>query len=130
MHSFSTALEWGAVLSAFTDEETGAEAAEKQSSEAWLGSPTLLSRVRLFTTPWTVTRQAPLSMEFSRHEYWSGLPFSSPGIFPDPGIEPASPALQAHPLPSEPPGKPNHLLLVIKDFAYPTLVTIWAESGL
>ena len=78
MHSFSTALEWGAVLSAFTDEETGAEAAEKQSSEAWLGSPTLLSRVRLFTTPWTVTRQAPLSMEFSRHEYWSGLSFPSP----------------------------------------------------
>ena len=43
-------------------------------------------------TPWTVARQAPLSMEFSRQEYWSGLPFPSPGDFPDPGIEPGSPA--------------------------------------
>ena len=83
-HSFSTALEWGAVLSAFTDEETGAEAAEKQSSEAWLGRLTLLSHVWLFTTPWTVTRQAPRSMEFSRHEYWSGLPFPPPGNLPWP----------------------------------------------
>ena len=50
--------------------------------------------------------QAPLSMEFSRQEYWSGLPFPSPGDLPDPGIEPGSPALQADALPSEPPGKP------------------------
>ena len=64
-----------------------------------------LSRVRLFATPWTVAHQAPPSMEFSRQEYWSGLPFSSPGDLPDPGIEPGSPALQADALLSEPPGK-------------------------
>ena len=64
-----------------------------------------LSRVRLFATPWTVAYKAPLSMEFSRKEYWSGLPFPSPGDLPNPGIEPKSPALQADALPSEPPGK-------------------------
>ena len=53
----------------------------------------LLSRVRLFVTPWTAARQAPLSMEFSRQEYWSGLPFPSPGDLPHKGIEPTSPAL-------------------------------------
>ena len=57
-------------------------------------------------TPWIVAQQAPLSMEFFRQEYWSGLPFSSPGGLPDPGIEPCSPALQGDSLPSEPPGKP------------------------
>ena len=46
-------------------------------------------------TPWTVVHQAPLSMEFSRQEYWSGLPFPSPGDLPDPGIEPRSSVLQA-----------------------------------
>ena len=64
-----------------------------------------LSRVRLFATPWTVAYQAPLSMGFSRQEYWSGLPFPSPGDLPDPGIEPRSPALEADALASEPPGK-------------------------
>ena len=54
-----------------------------------------LSRVRLLVTLWTVAYQAPLSMEFSRQEYWSGLPFPSPGDFPNLGIEPRSPALQA-----------------------------------
>ena len=54
-----------------------------------------LSHVRLFATPWTVAYQAPQSIEFSRQEYWSGLPFSSPGDLPDPGIEPGSPALRA-----------------------------------
>ena len=49
-----------------------------------------LSRVRLFATPWTVAYQAPPSMGFSRQEYWSGLPFPSPGDLPDPGIEPRS----------------------------------------
>ena len=67
----------------------------------------LLSCVRLFATLWTVAYKAALSMEFSRQEYWSGLPFPSPGDLPDPGIEPGSPALQADALPSEPPGKPN-----------------------
>ena len=51
----------------------------------------LLSRVRLFATPWTVANQAPPSTGFSRQEYWSGLPFPSPGDLPDPGIEPGSP---------------------------------------
>ena len=53
----------------------------------------LLSRVRLFVTPWTVAYQAALSMGFSRQEYWSGLPFPSPGDLPSPRIEPRSPAL-------------------------------------
>ena len=57
-------------------------------------------------TAWTVAHQAPLSMEFSRQEYWSRLPFPSPGDLPDPRIELGSPALQADSLPSEPPGKP------------------------
>ena len=69
-----------------------------------------LSRVRLFVTPWTVAHQAPPSMGFSREEYWSGLPFPSPGDLPNPGIEPRSPALQAVALPSEPPGKPKMVL--------------------
>ena len=67
-----------------------------------------LSRVRLFTTPGTVAHQAPTSMGFSRQEYWSVLPFHSPGHLPDPGIEPRSPALQKDALTSEPPGKPKH----------------------
>ena len=53
----------------------------------------LLNRVRLFATPWTVTRQALLSMGFSRQEYWSGLPFPSPEDLLDPGIKPGSPTL-------------------------------------
>ena len=64
-----------------------------------------LSRVRLFATPWAVAYQPSPSMGFSRQEYWSGLPFPSPGDFPDPGIEPGSPALEADTLTSEPPGK-------------------------
>ena len=54
-----------------------------------------LSHAQLFATAWTVACQAPLSMGFSRKEYWSGLPFPSPGDLPNPGIEPRSPALQA-----------------------------------
>ena len=53
-----------------------------------------LSCVQLFVILWTVARQAPLSIEFSRQEYWSGLPFPSPGDLPEPGTKPASPALQ------------------------------------
>ena len=64
-----------------------------------------LSPVRLFVTPWTVAYQTPSSMGLFRQEYWSGLPFLSPGDLPNPGIEPGSPALQADALPSEPPGK-------------------------
>ena len=50
----------------------------------------VLGHVQLFATPWTVARQAPLSMEFSRQEYWSGLPFPIPGDLPNPGIKPTS----------------------------------------
>ena len=58
-------------------------------------------------TPWTnVSHQSPPSMGFSRQEYWSGVPFPSPGDLPNPGIKPMSPTLQADPLTSEPPGKP------------------------
>ena len=64
----------------------------------------LVSCVQLFVTPWTVARQAPLSMGFSRQEYWSGLPFPFPGNLPYPGIEPSSSELQADSSPSEPLG--------------------------
>ena len=69
------------------------------------------SHVRLFATLWTVARQAPLTMGFSRQEYWSGLPFPSPEDLLDPGIEPGSPTLQADTLTSEPPGKPSNTLI-------------------
>ena len=74
-----------------------------------------LSRVRLFSTPWTVAHQAPPFMGFSRQEYWSGLPFPSPGDLPDPGIESRSPALQADTLTSEPPGKHLNIALILKN---------------
>ena len=61
----------------------------------FFAAPVVLSHVRLFSTPQTVACQAPLSMGFSRQEYWSGLPFPPPGNLPDSGIEPTSPALQA-----------------------------------
>ena len=64
----------------------------------------LLSRVQLFATPWTAAYQAPPSMGFFRQEFWSGLPFPSPGDLPDPGIESGSPAFQADALISEAPG--------------------------
>ena len=63
-----------------------------------------------FATPRTVACQASLSKGFSQQEYWSGLPFHSPGDVPDLSVEPGSPALQANSLPSEPPGKPNRLI--------------------
>ena len=86
----------------------------------------LLSRVWIFVTPWTVACQAPLSMGFSRQEYWSGLPFPPPGDLPDPGIEPVSPAPLASAgrffLPLAPPGKPllyqrpHHSLLLTSGY--------------
>ena len=66
-----------------------------------------LSHVQLFAIPWTVARQAPLSMELSRQEYWSGLPFPSLGNLPNPGIKPMFPALQVDYLLFELPGKPS-----------------------
>ena len=73
-----------------------------------LQSVRMLSRVSLFMTSWTVAHQAPLFMEFSRQEHWSGLPLSPPGCLSDPGMQPRSPALQADSLLSEPPGKPKY----------------------
>ena len=64
-----------------------------------------LSPVQLFSIPWTVTCQAPLSMGFLRQEYWSRMPLPSSGDVPHPGIEPRPPALQADSLLTAPPGK-------------------------
>ena len=69
----------------------------------------MLSSVQLFVTPWTIAHQAPLSLGFSRQEYWSGLPFPPPGDLPDPGMElmsPVSPALAGRSFTTEPLGKP------------------------
>ena len=67
-------------------------------------------------TPWTVTHQAPFSIEFSQQEYWSGQPFPSPERMdlPDPGIKPGSPEFQAGSLLSEPPGKPHPMMELLK----------------
>ena len=70
----------------------------------------LLSHVRLLATPRSGAHQAPLSIGFSREEYWSGLPFSPPADLPNPGTEPRSPTLQAGSLPPEPPGKSNFII--------------------
>ena len=70
-------------------------------------------------TSWTIASQAPLSMEFSRQEYWSGLPHPSPGDLPDPGIKPGSPTLHAVSLPSELPG--NHMLPNKQEGILPTV---------
>ena len=83
-----------------------------------------LSRVRLFTTPWTVAHQAPPSTGVSRQEHWSGLPFPSPGDLPDPGIKPRSPTFWADALTSEPPGKPvlknlNYIVCKMKEMILP-----------
>ena len=63
-----------------------------------------------FAAPWTVACQAPLSMGFPRQEYWSKLPFPSPGDLPGPGFEPLSPALTGGLFTTEPPGKPLNIL--------------------
>ena len=73
----------------------------------------MLSCVQLFVTPWTVAHQAPLSMGFSRQEYWNGLPFPLPGDLPNPGIEPSSPVALALPngcFTTEPLGKPRNVM--------------------
>ena len=105
-----------------------------------------LSPVWLFVTPCTVAHQAPLSMEFSKQEYWRGLPFPSPEDLPNSGIEPESPALQAESLLSEPPGNPLALAYLYNinsnnnninfpwcvcarpptlDHLYPTFLILW-----
>ena len=70
----------------------------------------MLSCVQLFATPWTVTLQAPLSMAFPKQEYWSGLPFPSPGCLLNPGIQPRSPALAGRFFTSQPPAAAAKLL--------------------
>ena len=67
----------------------------------------VLSCVQLFVTPWTVALQAPLSMGFSRQEYWSGLPFPSPAVLHDPGIKPRSPTMEVDSLPLSHLGSPS-----------------------
>ena len=91
---------------AFVESKKIQQTSKYNEKEKWKKVKSL-SCVRLFATPWTVAHQAPPSIEFFRQEYWSGLPFPSPGDLPHPGIEPGSPALQADALPSKPPGKPN-----------------------
>ena len=79
--------------------------------------------------PLTVVHQAPLSMAFSKQEYWSGLPFPSPGDLPDLGIKPRFPALWADALPSEQPGKPNNCRRQVKTtMPYPKFksLTLWS----
>ena len=83
---------------------------QKQKTNLWLPKVRMCSVTQLCLTlcdPWTIACQAPLSMAFSRQEYWSGLPFPSPGHLPEPGIEPASPALAAGFFTTAPPGKPK-----------------------
>ena len=65
----------------------------------------------ILCNPWTVAQQAPLSMEFSRQEFWSELPFPSPGDLPDPGIKPVSPALAGEFFTAEPLGKPLNIFI-------------------
>ena len=91
----------GPITSWQTDRETTEMAGDFIFGEGEVAQP-----CPTLCDPWTVAHQSSLSMGFSRQEYWSGLPFPSPGELPDPGIEPGSPALQADALPSEPPGKP------------------------
>ena len=84
-----------------------------------MGAPSF-SHVQHFVTPWTVTCQAPLSMEFSRQQYWSGLPFPTPGDLPNRGIEPmslASPGLAGGFFTTEPPGKSNTGYMCIKNMS-------------
>ena len=94
----------------------------KSQEKMWAGTfdPRSIKRKRKwhcsvrsdFETPWTIAYQTPLSMKFSRQEYWSGLPSPSPGDFPSPAIEHGSPSLQADTLPSEPPGEPRFICLL------------------
>ena len=86
--------------------------------ETWvqsLGWEDPLEKGKANPLQYSVAHQGPPSMEFSRQEYWSALPFPSPGDLPNPGIEPRSPVLQAYALLSEPPGKPLFFLHAYKD---------------
>ena len=85
----------------------------------------LLSGIQLFVIPWTVACRVPLSMEFSRQEYWSGLPFPSPRDLLNPGIKPRYPALCADALPSKQPGKPLGQIIQV----WPKSNHLWLYSG-
>ena len=81
-----------------------------------------LSRVQLFATPWTVAYQAPPSMGFSKQEYWSGLPFPSPGDLPDPGIEPGLSHCRQTLYPLSHQGS-QHMYIYISHLLYPLMTT-------
>ena len=110
-------------------EEPGRLQPRGSQSQTWLKWQKVkvksLSSVWLFATPWTVAYQAPPSMGFSRQEYWSGLPFPSPGDLPDPGIEPGSPTSRADVLTSEPPGKPLKWQRTLANY----LSEFWLAAG-
>ena len=83
----------------------------------YIYGPQPLSRVRMFLTPWTVAHQAPLSVRFSRQEYWSGLPFPTPGDHPNPGIKSSASALQEDSLPVSHLGSSYYIYRYIDIFA-------------
>ena len=91
-----------------------------------------------FATTWNLAHQAPLSLEFSRQEYWSGLPFPSPEDLPDPGIKPTSPAQAGSFFTTEPPGKPRPSVLGPNSPSYvlpigwrfQTRIARWNDQGL
>ena len=82
----------------------------------------LLSCDQLFATPWIVAHWAPLSMGFSRQEFWSGFPFLPPGDLPNPGIKPSSPSLAGIFFTTEPPGKPHKVLQKEHNRSYMILI--------
>ena len=88
-----------------------------------------VTHIWLFVTPWTVPCQAPLSMEFSRQEYWNGLPFPTPGDFPDLGMKPAplaSPTLAGRFFTIVPPRRPSRKECILSHFSHVRLfVTLW-----
>ena len=92
-----------------------------------------LIHVRLFVTPWAVAHQAPLSIEFSRQEYWCGMPCLPPGDLPDPGVGLGSPALQVDSLPGELPGKHNcthvHILMASQEYTGDLRSPLWTSHG-
>ena len=77
-----------------------------------------LSHVQLFAIPWAIARQGSLPMEFSRQEYWSGLPFPPAGVLPSLGIKPRPPTLREDSLPPAPSGKPSQQVIVLSKLVH------------